>query len=230
MVAAAHLKPHLLPAQLTSCSINVHEGVEAPAQVFNKISPGSWLVEKRAHCLQLSMMEVASAHTLAPLCYGTAIEFGTKFSTTRHLCPMTTLVELRSHMLSKAPCSAFGQGLGCCSRAFAARSSGEFRKAIKLEVVCMANPRRVKMVAQQLKREISDMLLKDSVLQEAMMPERALGVDLSVSSVASITDVMLSNDLQVSGISWRRGLFASCSMFLMLWLNALGAWATFNGC
>jgi hypothetical protein len=94
----------------------------------------------------------------------------------------------------------------------------------------MANPRRVKMVAQQLKREISDMLLKDSVLQEAMMPERALGVDLSVSSVASITDVMLSNDLQVSGISLRRGLFASCSVFLMLWLNVLRPRATFYGC
>lgn len=70
-------------------------------------------------------------------------------------------------------------------------------KGRKSGVVCMANPRRVKMVAQQLKREISDMLLKDSILQEAMMPERALGVDLSVSSVASVTDVMLSNDLQV---------------------------------
>ncbi|KAF3647666.1 putative ribosome-binding factor A, chloroplastic [Capsicum chinense] len=61
---------------------------------------------------------------------------------------------------------------------------------------CMANPRRVKMVAKQIKRELSDMLLTNKVLQYAVLPEAALGADRYLSSVTTISDVEVSTDLQ----------------------------------
>ncbi|KAJ7519972.1 hypothetical protein O6H91_20G061800 [Diphasiastrum complanatum] len=64
-------------------------------------------------------------------------------------------------------------------------------------VVCMANPRRVKMVAQQIKREVADMLLQDKVLRAAVLPETALGADMYLSSVTTVSDVEVSGDLQV---------------------------------
>ncbi|KAF5946993.1 hypothetical protein HYC85_017221 [Camellia sinensis] len=62
---------------------------------------------------------------------------------------------------------------------------------------CMANPRRVKMVAKQIRRELSDMLLTDKVLQFAVLPEAALGADRYLSSLTTISDVEVSSDLQV---------------------------------
>ncbi|GBG84632.1 hypothetical protein CBR_g38914 [Chara braunii] len=67
-------------------------------------------------------------------------------------------------------------------------------------IVCMAHPRRVKMVAQQIKREIAEMLLRDTVLKQAVLPETALGADKYLTSVATVTDVELSNDLQVAKV------------------------------
>ncbi|KAF8012561.1 hypothetical protein BT93_I0659 [Corymbia citriodora subsp. variegata] len=64
-------------------------------------------------------------------------------------------------------------------------------------VRCMANPRRVKMVAKQIRRELSDMLLTDKVLQYAILPEAALGADRYLSSLTTISDVEVSSDLQV---------------------------------
>lgn len=64
-------------------------------------------------------------------------------------------------------------------------------------VICMANPRRVKMVANQIRRELSDMLLTDTVLKYAVLPEAALGADRYLSSLATISDVEVSGDLQV---------------------------------
>ncbi|KAH0940704.1 hypothetical protein HID58_000341, partial [Brassica napus] len=64
-------------------------------------------------------------------------------------------------------------------------------------VKCMANPRRVKMVAKQIMRELSDMLLTDTVLQHAVLPEAALGADRYLSSLTTISDVEVSNDLQI---------------------------------
>ncbi|THG09878.1 probable ribosome-binding factor A, chloroplastic [Camellia sinensis] len=61
---------------------------------------------------------------------------------------------------------------------------------------CMANPRRVKMVAKQIRRELSDMLLTDKVLQFAVLPEAALGADRYLSSLTTISDVEVSSDLQ----------------------------------
>lgn len=62
---------------------------------------------------------------------------------------------------------------------------------------CMANPRRVQMVAKQIRRELSDMLLTDKVLQYAVLPEASLGADRYLSSLTTITDVQVSGDLQV---------------------------------
>lgn len=64
-------------------------------------------------------------------------------------------------------------------------------------VRCMANQRRVKMVAKQIRREISDMILTDKVLQFAVLPEAALGADRYLSSLTTISDVEVSSDLQV---------------------------------
>ncbi|KAK9987918.1 hypothetical protein SO802_028157 [Lithocarpus litseifolius] len=64
-------------------------------------------------------------------------------------------------------------------------------------VRCMANPRRVKMVAKQIRRELSDMLLTDKVLQYAILPEASLGADRYLSSLTTISDVEVSGDLQV---------------------------------
>lgn len=61
----------------------------------------------------------------------------------------------------------------------------------------MAHPRRVKMVQQQIHRELADMLLHDTVLRQAIVPESGLGADMYLSSMATITDVEISNDLQV---------------------------------
>ncbi|KNA23772.1 hypothetical protein SOVF_022360 [Spinacia oleracea] len=64
-------------------------------------------------------------------------------------------------------------------------------------IKCMANPRRVAMVAKQIRRELSDMLLTDKNLQYAVLPEAALGADRYLSSVTTISDVEVSTDLQV---------------------------------
>ncbi|KAL8556319.1 hypothetical protein ACS0TY_003943 [Phlomoides rotata] len=67
-------------------------------------------------------------------------------------------------------------------------------------IICMANPRRVKMVSKQIQRELSDMLLTDKVLQYAVLPEAALGADRYLSSLTTISDVEVSADLQVIAI------------------------------
>uniref|UniRef100_A0A0E0HKM4 Ribosome-binding factor A n=1 Tax=Oryza nivara TaxID=4536 RepID=A0A0E0HKM4_ORYNI len=70
--------------------------------------------------------------------------------------------------------------------------------ASSLRVVrCMAKERRVRMVAKQIQRELADMLTRDPVLQRAVLPEAALGADQYLSSLTTIADVELSNDLQV---------------------------------
>ncbi|XP_078440464.1 ribosome-binding factor A family protein [Wolffia australiana] len=67
----------------------------------------------------------------------------------------------------------------------------------ELKLLCMAHPRRVKMVAKQIRRELSDMLLTDKVLQYAVLPEASLGADRYLSSLTTISDVEVSGDLQV---------------------------------
>ncbi|AES74266.1 putative ribosome-binding factor A, K domain-like, alpha/beta [Medicago truncatula] len=72
--------------------------------------------------------------------------------------------------------------------------------ASRITIKCMANPRRVKMVAKQIRRELSDMLITDNVLQFAVLPEASLGADLYLSSVTTITDVEITADLQVARV------------------------------
>lgn len=57
------------------------------------------------------------------------------------------------------------------------------------------------MVAKQIRRELSDMLITDNVLQFAILPEASLGADSYLSSVTTITDVQITTDLQVSILS-----------------------------
>ncbi|TQD82523.1 hypothetical protein C1H46_031904 [Malus baccata] len=61
----------------------------------------------------------------------------------------------------------------------------------------MANPRRVAMVAKQIRRELFDMLITDKVLQYTILPEVSLGADRYLSSLTTISDVEVSTDLQV---------------------------------
>ncbi|GAB4855274.1 hypothetical protein Ancab_023894 [Ancistrocladus abbreviatus] len=69
--------------------------------------------------------------------------------------------------------------------------------SITTTIKCMANPRRVKMVAKQIRRELSHMLLTDKNLQYAVLPEAALGADRYISALTTISDVEVSADLQV---------------------------------
>ncbi|GAU22099.1 hypothetical protein TSUD_310030 [Trifolium subterraneum] len=56
------------------------------------------------------------------------------------------------------------------------------------------------MVAKQIRREISDMLITDNVLQFAVLPEASLGADAYLSSLTTITDVEITGDLQVAKV------------------------------
>ncbi|KAK8935524.1 hypothetical protein KSP39_PZI013115 [Platanthera zijinensis] len=79
-------------------------------------------------------------------------------------------------------------------------SGGVWRLAFPSQIAavkCMASQRRVKMVAKQIMRELSDMLLTDNVLQHAVLPEASLGADGYLSSLTTISDVEVSGDLQV---------------------------------
>lgn len=67
------------------------------------------------------------------------------------------------------------------------------------------------MVAKQIMRELSDMLLTDTVLQHAVLPEAALGADRYLSSLTTISDVEVSNDLQVGNPNWKlQCMLCSC--------------------
>ncbi|KAG2437194.1 hypothetical protein HXX76_005858 [Chlamydomonas incerta] len=83
------------------------------------------------------------------------------------------------------------------SRAVAPRSAQPVQhRRGRLEVVCMAHPRRVAKVSSAIQREVGDMFVSDPVIQAAICPERKLGDD-ALSAVASITNTYVSNDLQV---------------------------------
>jgi len=86
------------------------------------------------------------------------------------------------------------------------------KAVVASRIRCMANPRRVQMVAKQIRRELSDMLLTDKVLQYAILPETSLGADRYLSSLTTITDVQVSGDLQASFLS-----LSLCLQFLNLY-------------
>lgn len=71
------------------------------------------------------------------------------------------------------------------------------RTVRRMEVKCMAHPKRVARVQQQLKREISTLFVHDKVIRKAIYPTEAGGADFALSSLASVTEVNVTNDLQV---------------------------------
>ncbi|PKA50309.1 putative ribosome-binding factor A, chloroplastic [Apostasia shenzhenica] len=99
--------------------------------------------------------------------------------------PSPPLLITSSSSSSTGRLSLYGNGRRSLSRSPAAA------------VRCMANQRRVKMVAKQIRRELSDMLLTDNVLRYAVLPEASLGADRYLSSLTTISDVEVSGDLQV---------------------------------
>ncbi|GLT42873.1 hypothetical protein SLA2020_168520 [Shorea laevis] len=73
------------------------------------------------------------------------------------------------------------------------------KKRYHKNISCMTNPRRVKMVAQQIRGELSDMLLTDKVLQYAVSPEAAWEPtgNSCLPWLTTISNVEVSADLQV---------------------------------
>lgn len=65
---------------------------------------------------------------------------------------------------------------------------------------CMANPRRMARVSKQIEREIGVLFVSDKVVQAAVCPERKRGIDDALSALASVTEVEISNDLQVAKV------------------------------
>ena len=55
-------------------------------------------------------------------------------------------------------------------------------------------------VAKQIEREVGSLLIYDRVVQEAVCPERRRGMDGALSALASVTEVHISNDLQVAKV------------------------------
>jgi len=64
----------------------------------------------------------------------------------------------------------------------------------------MASGRRQARVGKQLEREISSLFTLDKVLQNAICPEKRRGLDSSESALASVTDVVITSDLQVAKV------------------------------
>jgi ribosome-binding factor A len=64
----------------------------------------------------------------------------------------------------------------------------------------MAHPRRIARVAKQIEREVGSLFIYDKVVQEAVCPERRRGLDGALSALASVTEVEVSNDLQVAKV------------------------------
>ena len=84
-------------------------------------------------------------------------------------------------------------------------------------IVCMAQPRRVARVAKQIEREIGSLFIYDKVVQEAVCPERRRGLDGALSALASVTEVEVSNDLQVAKV------------FVTIYSDDVGKMAAING-
>ena len=117
-------------------------------------------------------------------------------------CPPLSPSQYRRHTPSSPPSSSSSLSLSLSSTAWSNPTSHGVRLSSRsLTVRCMAKPRRVALVAKQIRRELSDMLLTDTTLQYAILPEAALGADRYLSSLTTISDVEVSSDLQVP-FSW----------------------------
>ncbi|KAF3324736.1 hypothetical protein FCM35_KLT10893 [Carex littledalei] len=67
-------------------------------------------------------------------------------------------------------------------------------------VRCMAKEKRVDMVSKQIMRELAEIIDRDQVVRHAILPESALGADLYLSSVTTVTDVEVTDDLQIARV------------------------------
>ncbi|KAM6554707.1 hypothetical protein CsatB_015469 [Cannabis sativa] len=107
--------------------------------------------------------------------------------------------QYRRHTPSSPPSSSLSLSLSLSLTAWSKPTNHGVRLSSRslLTIRCMAKPRRVAMVAKQIRRELSDMLLTDTTLQYAILPEAALGADRYLSSLTTISDVEVSSDLQV---------------------------------
>ncbi|KAF4375300.1 hypothetical protein F8388_024052 [Cannabis sativa] len=107
--------------------------------------------------------------------------------------------QYRRHTPSSPPSSSSSLSLSLSLTAWSKPTNHGVRLSSRslLTIRCMAKPRRVAMVAKQIRRELSDMLLTDTTLQYAILPEAALGADRYLSSLTTISDVEVSSDLQV---------------------------------
>ncbi|KAL5858370.1 hypothetical protein ACOSQ3_005828 [Xanthoceras sorbifolium] len=118
-----------------------------------------------------------------------------------HSLPYTNPPPLLSPHRSHSPLSITAVRSGAWTRKSMASvhqlTGSSTQRTTTTTIKCMANPRRVKMVAKQIMRELSDMLVTDKVLQFAVLPEAALGADRYLSSLTTISDVEVSADLQV---------------------------------
>ncbi|KAH7574946.1 hypothetical protein JRO89_XS02G0025000 [Xanthoceras sorbifolium] len=117
-----------------------------------------------------------------------------------HSLPYTNPPPLLSPHRSHSPLSITAVRSGAWTRKSMASvhqlTGSSTQRTTTTTIKCMANPRRVKMVAKQIMRELSDMLVTDKVLQFAVLPEAALGADRYLSSLTTISDVEVSADLQ----------------------------------
>lgn len=64
------------------------------------------------------------------------------------------------------------------------------------EIVC-ADPRRVARVQQQMRREIGNMFQNDAKIKGMLNPDVKFGVDVNSTTLATVADCEVSNDLQV---------------------------------
>lgn len=55
-------------------------------------------------------------------------------------------------------------------------------------------------VSKQIEREIGSLFVSDKVVQQAVCPERGRGIDDSLSAMASVVEVEVTNDLQVAKV------------------------------
>ena len=70
------------------------------------------------------------------------------------------------------------------------------RLLVVKEIVC-ADPRRVARVQQQMRREIGNMFQNDAKIKGMLNPDVKFGVDVNSTTLATVADCEVSNDLQV---------------------------------
>ena len=70
------------------------------------------------------------------------------------------------------------------------------RLLVVKEIVC-ADPRRVARVQQQMRREIGKMFQNDAKIKGMLNPDVKFGVDVNSTTLATVADCEVSNDLQV---------------------------------